>query len=154
MKSGLPAEVFRIAGIYGPERNILPRLMAGNYRAVKWDPPHYSSRIHVDDIVAAIVAAMVHPRAGRIVNLSDDLPLPHEEYVQELAAMIGAPEPLILSPEEGAAQMPPAALDFFRDNKRVSNRLMHEELLSQLHYPNFRSAVQELRALALADATA
>jgi len=152
--SDLPAEVFRIAGIYGPERNILSRLMAGNYRAVKWDPPHYSSRIHVDDIVAAIVAAMVNPRAGRIVNLADDLPLPHDEYVQEVAAMIGAPEPLILSPEEGAAQMSPAALDFFRDNKRVRNRRLHEELLSQLQYPDFRSAIQELRALALADASA
>ncbi|MDQ6996603.1 MAG: hypothetical protein Q9M82_03980, partial [Mariprofundus sp.] len=52
LQSGLPAEVFRLAGIYGPERNILERLQSGAYKAVQWQPQHYSSRIHVDDIVA------------------------------------------------------------------------------------------------------
>ncbi|HKI60678.1 MAG TPA: SDR family oxidoreductase [Mariprofundaceae bacterium] len=151
MTSDLPAEVFRVAGIYGPERNIIARLMAGNYKAVKWNPPHYASRIHVDDIVAALVAAMLHPRAERIVNLADDLPWPHDEYVQEVAAMIGAPRPVILSPEEGAAQLSPLALDFFRDNKRVSNRLLHAELLPKLQYPDFRAAMQEVKVSALAD---
>jgi len=146
MDSALPAEVFRIAGIYGPERNLVSRLMAGDYKAVKWNPPHFSSRIHVDDIVDAIVAAMMKPRAGRIVNVADDLPMPHDEYVQELAAMIGAPSPVILSPQEGKAQLSPTALEFFRDNKRVSNRLLHAELLHELHYPDFRAAVPGLLA--------
>ncbi|MDQ6968683.1 MAG: SDR family oxidoreductase, partial [Mariprofundaceae bacterium] len=99
--SGLPAEVFRLAGIYGAERNIIARLKCGDYKAVQWSPPHYSSRIHIDDIVAAILAAMQSPRTGRVINISDDLPLPHAEYVQQVAAMIDAPKPIILSPEEG-----------------------------------------------------
>lgn len=144
LDSGLPAEVFRLAGIYGPGRNILPRLMAGGYRAVRWEPPHYSGRIHVDDIVAAIMAAMARPRPGRIVNVSDDAPLPHADYVAELAAMIGAPAPELLTPEEGERVLSAAALDFFRDNKRVSNRLLHAELLPELRYPSFREALPSL----------
>jgi len=144
LDSGLPAEVFRLAGIYGPGRNILPRLMAGGYRAVRWEPPHYSGRIHVDDIVAAIMAAMARPRPGRIVNVSDDAPLPHGDYVAELAAMIGAPAPELLTPEEGERLLSAAALDFFRDNKRVSNRLLHVELLPELRYPSFREALPVL----------
>lgn len=141
LASGLPAEVFRIAGIYGPGRNLLARLQAGDYKAVQWQPPHYSSRIHVDDIVAALLAAMRAPRCARIVNLADDLPLPHADYVCELAEMIGAPKPVILTAEEGARQLAPALLDFFRDNKRVSNSLLHKELLATLRYPDFRVAV-------------
>ncbi|MDX8410662.1 MAG: SDR family oxidoreductase [Mariprofundaceae bacterium] len=144
LASGLPAEVLRLAGIYGPGRNIIPRLMAGGYKAVRWQPPHYSARIHVDDIVAAIMAAMDRPRSGRIVNLADDEPLPHVDYVSELARIIGAPAPVILSADEGERQLSPAALDFFRDNKRVSNRLLHAELLPELSYPNFRDAVDSL----------
>ncbi|GAV20878.1 NAD dependent epimerase/dehydratase family protein [Mariprofundus micogutta] len=143
-ESGLPAEIFRLAGIYGPERNMLGRLKAGGYQAVSWQPPHWSSRIHVDDIVAALMAAMQRQRAGRIVNLADDEPLPHVEYVTELAGMIGAPSPVILSPEEGARELSPMALEFFRDNKRVSNRCLHRELLPELHYPSFRDAVETL----------
>ena len=142
LNSGLPAEVFRLAGIYGPERNMLARLQSGNYKTVQWQPPHYSSRIHVDDIVAALMAAMRKPRAGRIVNLADDLPMPHADYVVELARIIGAPMPEILSEQEGEQQLSPMALSFFRDNKRVSNRLLHEELLPELIFPDFRAWVR------------
>ncbi|MDX8406469.1 MAG: SDR family oxidoreductase [Mariprofundus sp.] len=144
LQSGLPAEVFRLAGIYGPGRNILKRLHAGGYRAVQWQPPHYSSRIHVDDIVAALMAAMRRPRCGRIVNLADDMPLPHAEYVCAVARMIGAPQPEILSEAEGEAQLPESVLQFFRDNKRVDNQRLHRELLPQLHYPDFRAGLQAL----------
>ena len=142
LDSGLPAEVFRIAGIYGPGRNIASKLMAGGYKAVVWNPLHYSNRIHVDDIVASLIAAMNAPRKARICNLSDDEPLPHADYVTELAQLIGAPAPELLSPEEGELQLSPMALEFFRDNKRVSNRLLHRELLSKLKYPSFRDAVE------------
>jgi len=138
------AEVFRIAGIYGPGRNMLERLRAGGYRAVQWDPPRYSNRIHVDDIVGALLAAMRKPRGGRIVNLADDEPLPHAEYVTLLARMIDAPAPLMLTPEQAEQQLPASVLDFFRDNKRVSNRLLHAELLNELTYPDFREGLKSL----------
>jgi nucleoside-diphosphate-sugar epimerase len=140
LDSRLPAEVFRIAGIYGPGRNIGPRLMAGGYRAVRWQPEHWSNRIHVDDIVAALMAAINAPRRARICNLSDDEPLPHADYVTELARLIGAPAPELLTPEEGEQQLSPMALEFFRDNKRISNRMLHRELLPELRYPSFRDA--------------
>lgn len=144
LHSGLPAEVFRLAGIYGPDRNIAPRLLAGGYRVVKWEPPHFSSRIHVDDIVAALLAAMDSPRAGRIMNLADDEPLPHIDYAMAMARLLAAPEPVVLSEEEGLSQLSAAALDFYRDNKRVSNRLLHEELLPELKYPSFRDGFASL----------
>lgn len=144
LDSHLPAEIFRLAGIYGPERNIVPRLKAGGYKAVKWNPSHFSSRIHVDDIVMALVVAMTSPRQGRIVNLADDEPCPHVDYVTEFAKLIGAPAPQVLTPEEGEQELSAAMLDFFRDNKRVSNRLLHRELLPRLNYPGFKDAVEGL----------
>jgi nucleoside-diphosphate-sugar epimerase len=142
--SGLPAEAFRIAGIYGPGRNLVDRLMAGGYRAPSWQPPHWSSRIHVDDIVAALLTAMGLPRPGRIVNLADDCPLSHAEYVCELARMLGAPPPVILDAATAERELSPGALAFFRDNKRVCNALLHRELLPSLSYPSFREAVTAL----------
>lgn len=145
LDSGLPAEVFRIAGIYGPGRNIIGQLREGRYRAVRWQTPHWSNRIHVDDIVAALLAAMARPRPGRIVNLCDDVPLPHADYVSELAQLVGAPAPLILDAAQAERELPPATLAFFRDNKRVCNALLHRELLTDLRYASFRDAVDSLR---------
>ncbi len=144
LDTSLPIEIFRLAGIYGSERNIIPRLMDGDYKAVQWNPPHYSSRIHIDDIVAAILAAMQTPRAGRIVNIADDLPLPHAEYVQQVASMIGTPPPIILTPEDGKKQLTPSALSFFSDNKRISNQRLHDELLPKLNYPSFKEGMMAI----------
>jgi len=146
LHSGLPAEIFRLAGIYGPGRNILGRLRAGNYPVIDWQPPHFSSRIHVDDIVAALLAARCNPRPGRMVNLADDLPLPHADYAAELATAIGAPPPMRLTPAEAEQRLSPAMLDFFRDNKRIDNRRLHAELLPQLRYASFRTALPDLLA--------
>jgi len=144
LQSDLPAEVFRLAGIYGPERNIIGRLRAGGYQTVAWQPAHYSSRIHVDDIVMALMAAMQAPKAGRIVNVADDLPLPHADYVGEVADMMGITQPEILTEQQAIVHLSATMLDFFRDNKRVSNQLLHDELLAQLKYPDFRCGMRDL----------
>ncbi len=152
LDSGLPAEVFRLAGIYGPGRHILGKLRAGGYKAVRWQPPRWSNRVHADDIVAALLAAIEAPRPGRIVNVADDLPLPHADYARELAEAIGAPAPRLLTPEEAARELSPAALDFFRDSKRVSNARLKRELLPRLRWPDFRAALAD-RARAFGEAT-
>ncbi|MDQ6976577.1 MAG: SDR family NAD(P)-dependent oxidoreductase, partial [Ghiorsea sp.] len=147
LTSDAPAEVFRLAGIYGDERNIVSKLLSGNYKTVAWQPAHYSNRIHVDDIVAALVAAMFKPQPRRIINLSDDKPCSHQDYVCQLAKVIGAPAPIILTPEQAEQEMSSAYLDFFRDNKRISNRKLHQQLRSKLTYPSFidafRSPIQQ-----------
>ncbi|MDX8409630.1 MAG: SDR family NAD(P)-dependent oxidoreductase [Mariprofundales bacterium] len=144
LSSSLPAEIFRISGIYGPERNLLPRLRQGDYQTVAWNPPHFSNRIHADDLVDALLAAMQTSAPGRKINVSDDTPFPHADYVQELAAMIHAPAPKILSPQQAAAQLPANKLAFFTDNKRVSNQHLHQQLLPKLRYPSFRQGIASL----------
>ncbi len=146
LDSGLPVEVFRLAGIYGPGRNILGRLLAGDYPVVRFRPDHWSNRVHVTDIVRALIAAMERPKPARIVNVADDEPLPHADYVREVARMIGAPPPQELTPDEAERRLGVQLVDFFRDNKRVSNRRLHEQLLPELSYPSFRDAVPELLA--------
>ncbi|MDQ6951879.1 MAG: SDR family NAD(P)-dependent oxidoreductase [Mariprofundales bacterium] len=144
MNSPLPAELFRISGIYGPGRNLIARLRQGGYQTVGWNPPHFANRIHADDLVAALLAAMQAPTAGRILNISDDMPSPHADYVRELATIAGAAMPKILSPQQAEATLSPSVLAFFRDNKRVSNQQLHQSLMPKLQYPSFRQAIADL----------
>jgi len=144
LQSTLPVEIFRLAGIYGHDRNIISRLMTGNYKAISWQPEHFSSRIHVDDIISTLLAAIAKPHVGRILNIADDLPLPHSQYVQKVAAMTGAPAPIILTPDEGKEQLSATALSFFSDNKRISNQKLHDELMPTLQYPSFIHGIQSI----------
>jgi nucleoside-diphosphate-sugar epimerase len=72
---GLPVHLFRLAGIYGPRRNPLDAVRAGTARRVI-KPGQVFSRIHVADIVAALLASMARPHPGRAYNVCDDLPAP------------------------------------------------------------------------------
>src|SRR5579872_6967262 len=62
-------DVFRLAGIYGPGRSAFDDLRAGRARRVI-RPGHAFGRIHRDDVVAAVLAAMRQARAPgvRVLN--------------------------------------------------------------------------------------
>jgi len=134
--------IFRLSGIYGPQRHLLPRLKEGKYNVLCW--PHFSNRIHCDDIVNALMTSLKTPQHSPIINLSDDEPLSHHQYVCELAHQAGYAEPNLIPDEQAKQFFSHAYLDFFRDNKRIENKKLHRELLTTLKYPSFRNAVADL----------
>ncbi|MDQ6975236.1 MAG: sugar nucleotide-binding protein [Mariprofundaceae bacterium] len=139
---GQKASIFRLAGIYGHQRNIYTRLKQGGYHAIRWQPDHISNRIHVVDIVQALCMAITSTVTG-VFNISDDTPTSHVHYVLALAKHLNAPAPIIVSPEEGKQYLSPAMFSFFQDSKRVDNTRMHRELLPLLRYPSFMDALKE-----------
>ena len=58
-------DVFRLAGIYGPGRSAFDDLRAGTARRIS-KPGHTFGRIHRDDIVRAVMAAMRQDRASGV----------------------------------------------------------------------------------------
>lgn len=140
---GLAVHIFRLAGIYGPGRNALVNLASGRAkRLVK--PGQVFNRIHVEDIARTLEASMGRPRAGAIYNVTDDEPAPPQDVVAFAAGLAGVPAP----PEQpfDTAELTPMARSFYGENKRVSNRLLHEELGVDLAYPTYREALRALRA--------
>ncbi|WP_454870669.1 SDR family oxidoreductase [Pseudomonas lini] len=67
--SGIPANIVRLTGIYGPGREWLLTQVRRGYR-VAIDPPLYANRIHVDD--AAGLLAFLLEADQRGVTLDDD----------------------------------------------------------------------------------
>ena len=140
---GRPAHLFRLAGIYGPGRNALETVRSG--RAKRIDKPgQVFSRIHRDDIVAVLAASIAKPNPGRAYNLCDDEAAPPEEVIAYACSLLGiAPPPLI--PFE-KAELSPMARSFYRDNKRVSNARIKQELRVSLAYPDYRAGLKALLA--------
>ncbi|MCP3143310.1 GNAT family N-acetyltransferase [Pyxidicoccus xibeiensis] len=88
----LGAVVLRIAGIYGPERSTLARLLAGAVRLPERGGGRIS-RIHVDDLVEALRVALLHGEPGALYCVADDRPAPQEETVSWLCQRVGVPLP-------------------------------------------------------------
>ena len=85
---GRPVQVFRLAGIYGPGRSALDKLLEGTARRIV-KPGQVFNRIHVEDIASVLEASIARPRAGAIYNVADDEPAPPEDVIAYARRVVG-----------------------------------------------------------------
>jgi len=140
-EAGLPVHAFRLAGIYGPGRNVLNDVRAGRaQRIVK--PGHMFSRIHVDDIAGVIGASMARPNPGSVYNVCDDEPAAPADVIAFACALLGVSAPPAQDFAVAEQDMSPMKRTFWADNKRVDNSKIKTELGVELLYPDFRKGLQ------------
>jgi nucleoside-diphosphate-sugar epimerase len=140
---GLNAHVFRLPGIYGPGRSALDRVAGGKAHRIDL-PGQVFSRIHVEDIASAVLAALNHPAGA--YNLADNLPCSQNIVVEEACRLLGMEPPPLLALED--AGLSPLALDFYAENRRVANGKARRVLEWQPAYPTYREGLAALAALA------
>ena len=142
---GAACDILRIAGIYGPGRDMLGRLRAGQARAVD-KPGQVFNRIHRDDIAGAVLAAMAAPAGVRLTNLSDGHPCSSAEMVLGVAAMAGLPPPPVVAFDADA--MPPGMAGFYAENRRLRNDRLLALPGFRLRYPGWRAGYAAMLAQA------
>jgi nucleoside-diphosphate-sugar epimerase len=145
LASGLPAHVFRLAGIYGPGpgRNALESVRAGRARRIV-KPGQVFGRIHVDDIVQTLRASTLRPNPGAIYNLADDLPAPPQDVITHAALLLGVEPPAAVPFDQ--AELSPMARSFYGDCRRVANDRIKEELGVSLRHPTYREGLAAILA--------
>jgi nucleoside-diphosphate-sugar epimerase len=141
---GLNLSIFRLAGIYGPERGPFAKVRAGTARRIVKQGQVFS-RIHVEDIAQALEASINRPETGGIYNICDDLPAPPEDVIGYAAELLGLPQPPVESFE--TAEMSPMARSFYAENKKVRNDRMKNRLGVKLIYPDYKTGLKALLAL-------
>lgn len=141
-RQGIALDILRIAGIYGPEgRNLLAALRSGRAQAII-KPGHVFNRIHREDVAAATLAAMAHPRPERVLNLADGAPCAAAELMAGVAAMIGCPAPPELPFE--AAALPPAMAGFWAENRRLRNEALRALPGFELRFADWRAGYADI----------
>ncbi len=140
---GLTVAAFRLPGIYGPGRSAFDRLREGTAkRLIK--PGHVFSRIHVEDLAAALEASIARPRAGGIYNLCDDEPASAADVTAHAARLLDLPIP----PDElfDPDKLSPMAQRFYAECKRVSNARAKAELGWRPVYLTYREGLAAILA--------
>lgn len=141
------AHVFRLAGIYGPGRNVLAAARAGRAPRL-YRPAQLFNRIHVEDIARSLEAMILDPLpVAGVWNLADGHPAPAHEVTAFACTLLGVPLPPPMAAE--TALLSPMARSFWRDNKKVCSRLIQETLGLSLTYPDYRAGLSALHHEAL-----
>ncbi len=141
-EAGRPVHVFRLPGIYGPGRNPLIKAREGKRKALVVREGQVFSRIHVDDLAAALAASMAHPEPGAIYNITDDEPAPPHEVALFAHRLLGIDPPPLVPFEE--AELSPMARSFYGESKRVSNARAKRRLGWRPSYPTYREGLRAL----------
>jgi nucleoside-diphosphate-sugar epimerase len=136
---GVRCVVLRVPGIYGPHRLPLERLERRE-PALQPADAGPGNRIHVDDLVAAIVAAIDTPTALGAYNVSDGDHSSTTAYLQATADAAGLPAPALV-PKSEARRMAPGLRTPLDESRRVSNRRMIEDLGVTLRYPGMHMGI-------------
>lgn len=142
-EEGVPVHVFRLAAIYGPGRSPFAALRAGTARRIDKEGQVFS-RIHVEDLAAALATSIANPRPGAVYNVCDDAPAAPADVIAYAAGLLGLPAPPLVPLAEAA--LSPMAQSFYADNKRVANALMKRELGVRLCYPDYRAGLAAILA--------
>jgi nucleoside-diphosphate-sugar epimerase len=133
IKKNLPVQIFRLAGIYSNEKNILLRLKSGNEKIID-KKDHFFSRIHVEDIASVLFKSLENFKSKEIYNIADDRPASSKEV-----AFYGSKILEIKNPEtiEVSAIDSEVLKNFYKDSKKVSNKKMKKFFDYELKYPSY-----------------
>lgn len=138
---GVPVHVFRLAGVYGPGRNPLEKVIAGQAKRIE-KPGLVFGRVHVEDVAEVLKASMARPHPGTVYNVCDDLPAPPAEVTEFACGLLHRPLPPLVPFEQ--SHLSEMGRSFYLNNRRVSNRRIKEKLKVKLHYPNYKDGLRAL----------
>ena len=134
--------IFRLAGIYGPGRSLIDRLIENEKVFIVNKPAHLFNRIHVDDIAGAIEMAISSQSKAKVFNLSDDLPATQLEVAQFAASLLKKSCPQTVSLESDLVSE--MARSFYKEEKKVSNKRLKDELRYKLTFPSFKEGLSAI----------
>jgi nucleoside-diphosphate-sugar epimerase len=135
---GVSTHIMRLSGIYGPGRSQLENALSGKLKIIDKSDVIFS-RIHVDDIVKALVASMASPNSGSIYNLADDYPCNSREVAEFACKLLGITPPHPISLEEAA--LTEMGMSFYSQSKRVNNSKIKRELSLNWSYPTYKEGM-------------
>ena len=136
-KKNYPLQIFRLAGIYSNEFNILKRLKTGKVQIVD-KKNHFFSRIHVEDIANILFKSLNNFKNNEIYNICDDKPASQIEVAAYGAKLLKLEKPNSVKLEELESEM---LKNFYKDSKKVDNKKMKAFFKYDLKYPSYKEGL-------------
>jgi len=137
--SAVPLCIMRLAGIFGPGRNVFVKLREERAQHIIKENQVFN-RIHCDDIAGSILH-LGQQKAQGIFNIADDEPAPPQDLITYGAKLMGIAAPPEIAFEQ--ASLSSMARSFYEENRRISNKKLHDSGYQPI-YANYRQALDTM----------
>jgi nucleoside-diphosphate-sugar epimerase len=147
LAAGLPAVVLRPSHVYGPggwyAGELVARLRQPGRFAVIGSGANMWDVVHVDDVVAALLAAAERAPAGSIYHVVDDGPITYYDFMTLTAGALGVGRPRRIPAALARAVAGSNAVDAVVRSARSTNAKIKRELDWQPRFPTAREGIAD-----------
>jgi len=140
---GVPVVILRVAGIYGPGRVPLQRILARE-PLLNEDAAGYTNRIHAADLAEVCLAALEKGEAGDVFNVSDGETSKMTDYFNAITDQLRLPRLPQVPLEQARRELSPLMYSYMTESRRVDNRKMLAKLGVKLRYPTMLDGLKEI----------
>ena len=133
--------ILRVPGIYGPGRLNLSGTGSGQV-FVREQDANPGNRIHVDDLIACSMAALLNDVLPGVYNVGDNDFTSSIGFARIIAEMAGLPAPLEVSRAEAEQSFSPGRLSYLLESRRIDTQKMREVLGVMPRYARLKDGVR------------
>ena len=133
--------IFRISGIYGPDRHPMIKFLNGdNEIIVKQD--YISNRIHVEDLSLLTIHFLNNKCKEKILNISDQKKVSNYEAIKFVCNELNLVEPKVVKydPKKVSKMLK----SFYEVNRTVKSNIINNKISYKFKYPDYKLALLSL----------
>ena len=141
VKTNSLTSIFRIAGIYGPNRHPMIKYLQGDNKIIVKDD-YVSNRIHVEDLSLLTLQFLKNNCKEKILNISDQKKVSNYDAIKFVCNELNLIEPKVIKydPEKVSKMLK----SFYEVNRTVKSKIINHKISYKFKYPDYKFALLDL----------
>ena len=141
VKTNSLTSIFRIAGIYGPNRHPMIKYLQGDNKIIVKDD-YISNRIHVEDLSLLTLQFLKNNCKEKILNISDQKKVSNYDAIKFVCNELNLIEPKVIKydPEKVSKMLK----SFYEVNRTVKSKIINHKISYKFKYPDYKFALLDL----------
>ncbi len=141
VKANSQTSIFRISGIYGPNRHPMIKYLNGDNEIIVKDD-YISNRIHVEDLSLLTIQFLNKNCKERILNISDQKIISNYDAIKFVSNKLNLVKPKLVKYDP--TKVSKMLKSFYEVNRTVKSNIIDNQLSYKFKYPDYKLALLSL----------
>ena len=141
VKANSQTSIFRISGIYGPNRHPMIKYLNGNNEVI-FKENYISNRIHVEDLSLLTLQFINQNCQEKILNISDPKKISNYDAIKFVSDELNLVKPKLVKYDP--TKVSEMLKSFYDINRTVKSKIIDNELSYKFKYPDYKLALLNL----------
>ena len=138
VKANPHTSIFRISGIYGPNRHPMIKYLQGDNKVIVKED-YISNRIHVEDLSSLTLQFIKNKYTEKILNISDQKKVSSYDAIKFVTNKLNLVEPKVVRYDP--TKVSEMLKSFYEVNRTVKSNIINHKISYKFKYPDYKFAL-------------